>query len=54
MDFMETIKRPWQHPVEYLTLALWIILLLLVIGILTDGLRVATLWVKETATDVVT
>lgn len=53
MGFMETIERPWKHPIDYLALVLWVVLFLIMIAIMTDGLRALGDFIKDAANAVV-
>lgn len=49
MGFMDTIEKPWRHPVEYLTLAFWLVLFVIVAFAMADTLRVLAQWVEQSA-----
>lgn len=52
MDFLETIEKPWRDPVDYAKLAFWVIIFGIVCFAMYDMLRILTMWIKSTATEV--
>jgi hypothetical protein len=50
---MDTIEKPWQHPIDYLTLVFWVVLFAIVAFAMADTLRVLAQWVKSTAEEAV-
>ena len=50
MDFLDTIKKPWNQPLSYIELAFWFAVFLIVAFAILDSLRVVTSFVAETAT----
>lgn len=51
--FMDTIEKPWKHPIDYITLVFWFVLFVIVAFAMADGLRVLTLWITSAAKEVV-
>ena len=49
MSFLETIERPWRHPVEYAELIFWFVIFIIVAFAMADSLRVLGQWVKQAA-----
>jgi hypothetical protein len=49
MDFLNTIERPWRHPMDYLALVFWLVLFAIVAFAMMDTLRVVTTWITVEA-----
>jgi hypothetical protein len=53
MDFLNTIEKPWRHPMDYLSLVFWLVLFAIVAFAMADSLRVLATWIGQTAKEVV-
>ncbi len=52
MDFLQTIRNPWERPVDYFTLALSLVIFAIVAFVLYDTLRILIRWSAEKAASV--
>lgn len=48
MGFLETIEKPWNHPVDYMTVVFWFVIFGIVAFALADTLRILAQWVAQT------
>lgn len=50
MDIYTTITKPWREPMDYLDLAFWVVIFVIVAFAMYDSMRVLGAWVKNAAT----
>lgn len=53
MDILETIRRPWKHPMEYMDMLFWFVIFIIAAYAMFDGMRIATSFIRSTAKEIV-
>lgn len=49
MGFLDTIEKPWKHPVDYVSLVFFFVIFVIVAFAMFDGMRILGGWVRSSA-----
>lgn len=51
MDILQTIEKPWREPVDYITLAFYTAIFLIVVMAMWDAMRILGSYVVNAVTE---